>query len=188
MRQRLGTGIGRRRHNNFEACLLRVKSPWSEARFKAGQNAPAATPTAPRSVAVCGLSSMISHVHPCRRSAARWQLSICLTISGVPRVRPVGRLDPSLSERYDCARNATSRPNSPAARTCQHVAISVVVPAHQVGLDGVLTQQHRHRVVDVSRCNVTMRLHSFQSLNQPLFECVDHLMFHMLPPARFCKA
>ena len=34
------------------------------------------------------------------------------------------------SERYHCARCATTRANSPAARTCQHVTTSPVVPAH----------------------------------------------------------
>ena len=79
-----------------------------------------------------------------------------------------------ISERYHCARSATTRANSPAARTRQHVAASPVVPTHKVGLDGVLTEQHRHRIVDMSGRNVPVRVNALQSPNQSLFECVDH--------------
>jgi hypothetical protein len=79
-----------------------------------------------------------------------------------------------ISERYHCARGATTRANSTAARTCQHVTASPVVPTHKVGLDGVLTEHHRHRIVDMSGRNVPVRVHALQSLNQSLFECVDH--------------
>ena len=56
-----------------------------------------------------------------------------------------------ISERYHCARSATTRANSTAARTRQHVTASPVIKTHKVGLDGVLTEQHRHRIVDSCR-------------------------------------
>ncbi|MGA8310186.1 MAG: hypothetical protein WB755_09170 [Terriglobales bacterium] len=43
---------------------------------------------------------------------------------------------------------------------CQHVAAPAVVPAHEVGLDGVLPKQHRHRVVNVNGRNIAVRLHA----------------------------
>ena len=90
--------------------------------------------------------------------------------SRFPSLRP----NLPISERYHCARSATTRANSTAARTRQHVTASPVVPTHKVGLDGVLTEQHRHRIVDMSGRNVPVRVHALQSLNQSLFECVDH--------------
>jgi hypothetical protein len=90
-----------------------------------------------------------------------------------------------ISERYHRARSSTTRANSPAARTRQHVAASPVVPTHKVGLDGVLTEQHRHRIVDMSGRNVPVRVHALQSLNKSLFECVDH---YRRLVARLCKA
>jgi len=96
--------------------------------------------------------------------------------------------DGASSERYHCARSASPRAYSPAARTCQHVTASGVIPAHQVGLDRVLAEQHCHGIVDVSRCNVAVRVHALQSLNQSLFECVGHYMIHMTFPARLRKA
>ena len=41
-------------------------------------------------------------------------------------------------------------------------------------MDGVLTEQHRHRIVDTSGRNVPARVHALQSLNQSLFKCVDN--------------
>ena len=85
--------------------------------------------------------------------------------------------DAPISKQYHSARSATTLANSPAARTCQHVTTSSVVPAHEVGSDGVLTEQHRHRIVDMSGGNVSVRVHALQSLNQSLFECVDYHVF-----------
>ena len=101
-----------------------------------------------------------------------------------------GRLFPEtspISERHHRARSATSPANSPAARAGQHVTASAVVPTHEVGLDGVLTEQHRHRIVDMSGRDVPVRVHALQSLNQSLFERVDHHVFQMMPPTRLCK-
>ena len=39
----------------------------------------------------------------------------------------------------------------------------------RVGSDGVLIEQHRHRIVDMSGGNVSVRVHALQSLNQSLF-------------------
>ena len=85
--------------------------------------------------------------------------------------------DTALSERHHRARSATTLANSPAARAGQHVATSHVVPAHQVSLDGVPPEGHRHRIVDMSGRNVSVRVHALQSLNQSLFECVVHRLF-----------
>jgi hypothetical protein len=94
----------------------------------------------------------------------------------------------ALSERHHCARSATNRANSPAARTRQHVTASPVVPAHKVGLDGVLSEQHRHWILDMSGRYVPVDVHALQSLNQSCFECLDHHVFQLIPPGRLCKA
>ncbi len=105
---------------------------------------------------------------------------------GFPAERTAIR-DAAPSERYDCAGGATSRAKSPPARTCQHIAASGVIPAHEVSLDRVLPEQHRHRIVNVNRRNVTMCIHALQSLNQSLLECVGHLAFQLMPPERLRK-
>jgi hypothetical protein len=99
-----------------------------------------------------------------------------LAFAGFPVQRNAAH-DTALSERHYCARSATDCANSAAARACQHVAASPFVPAHKVGSDGVLTEHHRHRIVDMSGRNVPERIHALQSLNQSLFECVDHHVF-----------
>ena len=81
--------------------------------------------------------------------------------------------DAPISERYHSARSATALANSPAAGACQHVTTSRAVPADKVGSEGVLSEQHRHWIVDMSGRNVSVRVHALQSLNNSLFECVD---------------
>lgn len=76
------------------------------------------------------------------------------------------------SERQHCARSPHA--DSPAARTRQDVTAAGVVPSHEVALDCVLAKQHRHGIVNVSRRHVSVCVHALQSLNQSLFECVDH--------------
>ena len=109
-----------------------------------------------------------------------------LGVGEIPRRRTASHRAES-PERYDCPRSATSRAKSPAARTRQHVTVSGVVPAHQVGLDGVLTERRRHRIVDVSGRDVPVRLHALQSLNQSLFECVAHHVFQLDTVGSLCK-
>jgi hypothetical protein len=89
-------GIGPKRHNNFGACLLPRQSPWPGRSLlslpeRTGSDANCSSQRGGLRVVVNDQSRPPLY----RRSAARWQLSICLTISGVPQVRPVGRLDPS---------------------------------------------------------------------------------------------
>ena len=95
--------------------------------------------------------------------------------------------DTPISERYHSARSAAALANSPAAGTCQHVTTSHLVPAHKVGLDGVLSEQHRHWIVDMRGRNVSVRVHALQSLNKSLFECVDHHVFQMIQPGRWLQ-
>jgi hypothetical protein len=85
--------------------------------------------------------------------------------------------DAAPSERYDCAGSATARANSSPASTRQHIAASHVVPAHEVGLDGVLPEQHRHRIMNVNGRDVAVCVHALQSLNQSRFEWVSHHRF-----------
>jgi hypothetical protein len=87
--------------------------------------------------------------------------------------------DAAFSERHHRARSATTLANSPTARASQNVATSHVVPAHEVGSDGVPPERHRHRIVDMSGRNVSVRVHALQSLNQSLFECVAHHVFQL---------
>ena len=94
--------------------------------------------------------------------------------------------DASISERYHSARSATALANSPSAGTCQHVTTSNVVPPHKVVSDHVLTEQHRHWIVDVSGRDVSMRVHTLQGLNKSLFE-VDRHVFHMMQPGRLLQ-
>src|SRR5271157_4618261 len=93
----------------------------------------------------------------------------------------------ALSERHYRARGATTLDSSPAARAGQHVATSHVVPAHQVSLNGVFPEQHRHRIVDMSGRNVSVRVHALQSLNQSLFESVAHHVFQLDTVGSLCK-
>ena len=51
----------------------------------------------------------------------------------------------SCLEAYDGARDAAPRADSAAARAGQHVMAAAIVPAHQIGLDGSLTEYHDHR-------------------------------------------
>jgi hypothetical protein len=57
-------------------------------------------------------------------------------------------------EAYDGARDAAPRADSAAARAGQHVMAAAIVPAHQIGLDGPLTEHHVHRILDVSRRDI----------------------------------
>jgi len=117
--------------------------------------------------------------HPSSRAILD-PLFLDVSVRGFPVQRPALH-DAALLERYDCARSATSRANSPTACTCQHVTVSDVVPAHEVSLDGVLSEQHRHRIVNVNRRNITVRFHGLQSLNQSLLEYVGHHAFQLIP-------
>jgi hypothetical protein len=107
------------------------------------------------------------------------RLFLEVVVGGFP-VQCTAAYDASISERDHNARSATALANSPAAGPCQHVTTSRVVPAHKVGSDGVLSEQHRRWIVDMSGRNVSMRVHGLQSLNKSLFECVDQHMFEMI--------
>jgi hypothetical protein len=48
----------------------------------------------------------------------------------------------SCFEAYDGAKDAAPRADSAAARAGQHVMAAAIVPAHQIGLDGPLTEHH----------------------------------------------
>jgi hypothetical protein len=64
----------------------------------------------------------------------------------------------SCLEAYDGARDAAPRDDSAAARAGQHVMAAAIVPAHQIGLDGPLTEHHVHRILNVSRRDIAMRV------------------------------
>jgi len=64
----------------------------------------------------------------------------------------------SCFEAYDGARDAAARADSAAARAGQHVMAAAIVPAHQIGLDGPLTEHHVHRILNVSRRDIAMRV------------------------------
>ena len=61
-------------------------------------------------------------------------------------------------EPYDGARGAAARADSASARSRQHVMAAAIVPAHQIGLDGPLTEHHRHRILNVSRRDIAMQV------------------------------
>src|SRR6516225_5853525 len=83
-------------------------------------------------------------------------------------VQRAAAYDAPISERYHSARSATALANSPAAGTCQHVTTSHAVPAHKVGSEGVLSEQHRHWIVDMGGRNIPVRVDALQSLNKSL--------------------
>jgi hypothetical protein len=64
----------------------------------------------------------------------------------------------SCLEAYDGARDAAPRADSAAARASQHEMAAAIVPAHQIGLDGPLTEHHSHRILNVSRRDIAMRV------------------------------
>jgi hypothetical protein len=93
----------------------------------------------------------------------------------------------ALPESQDRARRPTARADPSSTRTRQHITVSVIVPAHEIALDGVLTEHHRHRVVDVRGRDVAMRVHVFQSLNESLFGSIHHFHPKMIPSADLRK-
>jgi hypothetical protein len=64
----------------------------------------------------------------------------------------------SCLEAYDGARDAAPRADSAAARAGQHIMAAAIVPAHQIGLDGPLTEHHGHRILNMSRRDIAMRV------------------------------
>ena len=64
----------------------------------------------------------------------------------------------SCLEANDGARDAAPRADSAAARAGQHVMAAAIVPAHQIGLDGSLTEYHCHRILNVSWRDIPMRI------------------------------
>ena len=73
--------------------------------------------------------------------------------------------------------------------SCRTAGVSVPsrVVAHQLSLDADFPEQHRHRIVDMSGRNVSVRVHALQSLNKSLFECVGHPMFRMIQRGRLLQ-
>src|SRR5271157_2759911 len=117
---------------------------------------------------------------------SRERLFLEVGVGGFPMQRTAAN-DTAFSEPHYRARGATTLDSSPAARAGQHVATSHVVPAHQVSLDCVFPEQHRHRIVDMSGRNVSVRVHALQSLNQSPFECVAHHVFQLDTVGSLCK-
>jgi hypothetical protein len=67
-------------------------------------------------------------------------------------------------------------------------AVPVIGRPTSLLLDRLFLEVRVRRFPDVGRCNVTMRVNAFQSLNQCLFKRVDHHAFYMIFPARLRKA
>ena len=62
----------------------------------------------------------------------------------------------ALLKSYDDAGGAAARADSVSARSGQDVMAAAIVPAHQIGLDGSLTEYHCHRILSVSSRDVAM--------------------------------
>jgi hypothetical protein len=165
---------------------LNVPPPASRARV--ANNSTTCQPIQRRSAPRCACAAPLPR-RPIRRGELQpfEKLFLEVGVGGFP-VRRTAAHDAALTERHHCARSATTRANSPAARTCQHVTASPVVPAHKVGLDGVLSEQHRHWILDMSGRYIPVDVYDLQSLNQSCFECLDHHVFQLIPPGRLCKA
>jgi hypothetical protein len=93
----------------------------------------------------------------------------------------------ALPESQDRAWRPTARADPSPTRTRQHVTVSVIVPAHEIALDGSLAEHHRHRVIDVSGRHVAVRVHVLQSLDESVFGSVAHFEPKMIPSAEFRK-
>ena len=78
-------------------------------------------------------------------------------------VQRTAAYDDPISERYHSARSAAALANSSAARTCQDETTSHAIPADKVGSEGVLSQQHRHWIVDMRGRNVSVRVYALQA-------------------------
>src|SRR3984893_13836582 len=92
-----------------------------------------------------------------RDSFREWLSSWSSSSIGFPARRAIVSVVSCL-EAYDGARDAAPRADSAAARAGQHVMAAAIVPAHQIGLDGPLTEHHGHRILDVSRRDIAMRV------------------------------
>jgi hypothetical protein len=92
-----------------------------------------------------------------------------------------------LPESQDGAWRPTARADPPPTRTRQHITVSVIVPAHEIALDGVLTEHHCHGVVDVGGRDVAVRVHVLQSLDESLFGSIHHFRPKMIPSADLRK-
>src|ERR1700730_11972584 len=101
---------------------------------------------------LCSMQGVPSRSSPARRSFS-WS---CSSI-GFPVRRAVVSVVSCL-EAYDGARDVAPCANSAAARAGQHVMAASIVPAHQIGLDGPLTEHHGHRILNVSRRDIAMRV------------------------------
>jgi hypothetical protein len=99
-----------------------------------------------------------------------------LEVGGFP-VKRITTSDTAISKRHHCAKSTIARGNSPASGTRQHVTTSHVVPAHKVGLDNVLPEQHLHRIVDMSGRNVSVWVHALQSVNESRLDWVAYDAF-----------
>ena len=86
----------------------------------------------------------------------------------------------ALFEPKDNAGGAAARADSTSTRSGHHVMAAAVVPAHQIGLDGPLTEHHRHRILNVSRRDIAMRVHLRQGLDQSFFQGVFHCRLNMI--------
>jgi hypothetical protein len=87
----------------------------------------------------------------------------------------------SCLEAYDGARDAAARADSAAARAGQHIMAAAIVPTHQIGLDGPLTEHHGHWILNVSRRDIAMRVDLPQGLDQSFFLGVGHYRLNMIP-------
>jgi hypothetical protein len=123
----------------------------------------------------------------CLNPAARQKTSFIRVISGGVPPSYGFILCIALPESQDRAWRPTARADPSPTRTRQHITVSVIVPAHEIALDGVLTEHHRHRVVDVGGRDVAMRVHVFQSLNESLFGSIHHFHPKMIPSADLRK-
>ena len=62
----------------------------------------------------------------------------------------------TLLEADDDARGTAARADSVSTRSGQDVMAAAIVPAHQIGLDGSLTEYSGHRILSVSSRDVAM--------------------------------
>ena len=99
-----------------------------------------------------------------------------------PSIVRRGRRRPVVAplESYYDASVAAARADLASARSGQDVMAAAIVPAHQIGLDGSLTEYSGHRILSVSSRDVAMDINVRYGLDESFFLGVCHGRSNMI--------
>jgi hypothetical protein len=93
----------------------------------------------------------------------------------------------SCLKSYDRARHVAPRADSASACAGQHIMAAPIIPAHQIGLDGLLSEHHGHRILNMAWCDIAMHVDLSQGLDQSFYLGVYHCRLKMVPNEDLCK-